>query len=64
MKTNITMYGDQELSLNFLNDEYLYRRMRACCTESRLRELADAEFTYTDDQWDELVQDWRDDQEG
>lgn len=59
MKTDITMYGEQELSLHILNTEYLYRQFTRCCDESDLQTLV-CEFTYTDEQFKELCSDLRD----
>ena len=55
-KTDLTEYGDQELSLNVLNDEYLYRQFRRCDDSQDLRQLCDC-FEYTEEQFDELVND-------
>jgi hypothetical protein len=62
MKQDITQYSDAELSLHFFNDEGLYRAMRRCYKSEQLRALADECFTYTEDQFDELVSDFVADQ--
>ena len=59
-KTDITMYGDGELSLLVLNTEYLYRRFRRCDDERDLRFLV-CEFEYTAEQFAELVADLQED---
>jgi hypothetical protein len=59
-KHDITMYGEQELSLHVLNTEYLYRRFQRCDDERDLRILV-CEFTYTEEQFAELVSDLEDD---
>jgi hypothetical protein len=62
-KQDLTEYSDSELSLHFFNDETLYRAMRRSWAESQLRAIADEVFTYTDAQFEELVEDWEADQE-
>jgi hypothetical protein len=55
--TNITDYSDQELSLMFLNDEFLYKEfMRAVIREDfgMLEEVARQFFVFTEDQLEEL----------
>ena len=57
MKTNITHYSSQELSLMFLNDEALYRDfMRAVrrSSFSNLQDIVDEFFIYDSDQLDDL----------
>lgn len=56
-KQDLTQYGEQELSLNVLNTEHLYRAFMRCDDEADLRGLVDPEFTYTDEQFEELVDD-------
>ena len=62
-KQDITMYGEQELSLHFMNTEHLYNAMRRCALASQLREAAETWFVFTEEQWEELVADWADDQD-
>ena len=55
--TNITNYSDQELSLMFLNDEFLYKEfMRAVIREdfAMLEEVAREFFVFNDEQLEEL----------
>jgi len=57
MKTDITMYGDEELSLRFSNDEALYRHLMICVkyySFKVLREIAEEVFTYTPEQLEDL----------
>lgn len=61
-KHDITMYGEQELSLHVLNTEYLYRKFQRCDDERDLRFLV-CEFTYTEEQFAELCRDLADDLE-
>lgn len=58
-----TEYGDQELSLYVYNDQALYRSARRCRDETELRDLVSEVFHYTEDQFAELVADWRADLE-
>lgn len=51
---DITRYGENELSLNVFNDEYLYN---ARLNKSYLMALISEEFIYTDEQMDVLIQD-------
>jgi hypothetical protein len=55
--TDITHYADQELSLMFLNDEFLYKEfMRAVIREdfAMLEEVAREFFVFNDEQLEEL----------
>ncbi len=55
--TDITNYSDQELSLMFLNDEFLYKEfMRAVIREdfAMLDEVAREFFVFTEDQLEDL----------
>lgn len=61
-KHDLTMHGEQELSLHVLNTEYLYRRFQRCDDERDLRFLV-CEFTYTEEQFAELARDLADDLE-
>jgi len=57
MKTDITMYGDSELSLLFLNEEPLYRDLCACVKRGLfeyLEEIVRDNFIYTPEQLDDL----------
>ena len=57
MKTDITHYADQELSLMFLNDEFLYKElMRAVIREyfAMLIDIANEFFIFNDDQLEDL----------
>jgi hypothetical protein len=56
-KQDLTQYGEQELSLHVMNTEHLYRQFMRCDDESDLRRVVDPEFTYTDEQFEELVDD-------
>ena len=51
---DLTMYGDQELSLNVFNDEYFYVERH---NRPFLIALINEEFHYTQDQMAELIQD-------
>jgi hypothetical protein len=54
---DITNYADQELSLMFLNDEFLYKQlMRAVIREdfAMLEEVAREFFVFNDEQLEEL----------
>jgi hypothetical protein len=55
--TDITNYSDQELSLMFLNDEFLYKEfMRAVIREdfAMLEEVAREFFIFNDEQLEDL----------
>lgn len=57
MKTDITHYADQELSLMFLNDESLYNDfMRAVVRKdfAMLMDTASEFFIFNDDQLEDL----------
>lgn len=57
MKTDITHYADQELSLMFLNDEFLYNDfMRAVIRKdfAMLMDTASEFFIFNDDQLEDL----------
>lgn len=54
---DITQYGEQELSLHVQNTEWLYHEFMQCEDEDDLRTLVDPEFTYTEEQFEELVDD-------
>ena len=55
---DITMYGERELSLQYLNDEPLYRDMQRSLRRGRsfdeFRQQVDEFFTYTPDQLSDL----------
>ena len=59
-KHDITMYGEQELSLLVMNTEYLYKAFLRCDDERDLRILV-CEFKYTDEQFEELCNDLEED---
>jgi len=61
-KHNITKYGSGELSLHFFNDESLYHAMGRAYDCAGLRRLANMSFTYTEEQFEELCEDWEADQ--
>jgi len=56
---NITQYSDQELSLYFSNDEYLYTQACKATEFSQLKDLANECFTFTPEQLEELEQDFK-----
>lgn len=55
-KQDLTMYGEQELSLNVMNDEYLYRQFRRCDDAADLEQLCSG-FNYSSEQFEELESD-------
>ena len=58
---DITRYGENELSLNVFNDEFLYNQaMRG--SRDYLITLIDETFEYTDEQMDVLIQDLDEDE--
>ena len=61
-RIDLTMYGDQELSLNVLNDEYLYSQFKSCDDVDDLRRMCEV-FTYSDEQFAELQSDLEDELE-
>lgn len=56
-KHDTTEYGDQELSLIVMNDEFHYNNTRRIPLRKRLREYCDEYFTYTEEQFEELCDD-------
>ena len=53
---DITQYGENELSLNVFNDEYLYNlAMRG--SRDYLIDIINETFIYTDEQMDVLIED-------
>jgi len=61
MKTNITMHGSGELSLNFQNVEPLYNGYMAAVRRGKfdyLKEIAEENFIFRQDQLDELEEDF------
>jgi len=56
-KTNCAMYGDQELSLHVLNNEFFYSATRRMIMRSQVQEFCDQFFSYTEEQLDELCDD-------
>jgi len=59
---DLTQYGEQELSLNVMNDEYLYRQFNRCDDADDLRRMCEC-FAYSDEQFAELQSDLEDDLE-
>ena len=58
---DITRYGENELSLNVFNDEFLYNQvMRG--SRDYLITLINETFIYTDEQMDVLIQDLDEDE--
>ncbi len=57
---DLTMYGEQELTLQFLKDTGLYDLACSIESPSELKDLADEFFIYTDDQLAELERDYID----
>lgn len=55
-KQDLTMYGNQELSLVVLNTEYLYRALCRCDDAEDLERLCEG-FLYTPEQFKELESD-------
>ena len=56
--TDIKHYSDQELSLLFFNDEYLYTELMKAVRRTDftiVKELCDEYFIYTKDQLDDLA---------
>jgi len=60
-KIDITMYGEQELSLHVLNTEHLYRDLLICEDDQDLRDLC-SQFKYTEEQFEELCRDREEEQ--
>jgi hypothetical protein len=57
--TDITHYSDQELSLLFLNDEFLYKELiRAvrCERFNHIKDLCDELFIYSEEQMEDLIE--------
>jgi len=55
--TDIKHYSDQELSLLFLNDEFLYRELMRAVRRNDftiVKELCDEYFIYDEDQLEDL----------
>ena len=61
-RIDLTMYGEQELSLNVLNDEYLYSQFQSCADVDDLRAMCNG-FAYSDEQFAELQSDLEDELE-
>ncbi len=57
-KKDITMHSDDELSMHFMNDEYLYDQARKASTFNEVRDLADDIFTYSTEQMNVLETDY------
>lgn len=61
--TDITHYSDQELSLMFLNDEFLYRELMRAVRRNDftiVKELCDEYFIYDEDQLEDLIDTFND----
>jgi len=61
--TDITHYSDQELSLMFLNDEFLYRELMRAVRRNDftiIKELCDEYFIYSEDQLEDLIDTFND----
>ena len=57
MKTDITEYSNEELSLYFMNDEGLYNNLQFAVRRDNfkyLESIADELFIYSDEQLDDL----------
>ena len=59
MKTDLTEYGEEELSLNVFNDEGLYLRRR----DVGFLDLINEVFIYTSEQLEELKNDLLEDED-
>ncbi|MDX1421565.1 MAG: hypothetical protein R3322_00405 [Kiloniellales bacterium] len=59
-KQNVTRYSDAELSLLVLNTEPHYREFMDCESEEELRAFVERAFIFTEKQFAELLDDWRD----
>ncbi len=60
---DITHYSDQELSLMFLNDEFLYRELMRAIRRADftiVKELCDEYFIYSEDQLEDLIDTFND----
>lgn len=55
-KQDLTMYGEQELSLVVMNDSQLYNAFMRCDDTSDLKRLCEA-FEYSAEQFEELESD-------
>lgn len=60
---DITEYSENELSLIVMNDEVLYKMRKQILRDGKISVLSDI-FKYTDEQFDVLLQDIKDDLEG
>jgi len=60
-KQDITMHSDSELSLVVMNDESLYRTFKRLHSRAAVESAASELFTYTEDQFEELITDMVDD---
>jgi hypothetical protein len=56
-KQDLSQHGEQELSLNVLNDECLYREFMRCVDKYDLAMFCDRNFIYTTEQFEELEDD-------
>jgi hypothetical protein len=60
---DIKHYSDQELSLMFLNDEFLYRELMRAIRRADftiVKELCDEYFIYSEDQLEDLIDTFND----
>lgn len=57
-KQDLTKYSDSELSLVVMNDEGLYNMRH----QQNLRHTLEEFFIFTDEQWNELEQDLKDEE--
>ena len=60
---DISHYSDQELSLMFLNDEFLYRELMRAVRRNDftiVKELCDEYFIYSEDQLEDLIDTFND----
>jgi hypothetical protein len=63
MRNDIRHYSDEELSINFMNDEGLYSILQNASSFDEIKELADELFICTLDQLDNLKETWEEEQE-
>lgn len=60
---DITHYSDQELSLMFLNDEFLYRELMRAVRQNDftiIKQVCDEYFIYSEDQLEDLIDTFND----
>lgn len=59
---NLMEYSDGELNLHVMNDEMLYKKAMRCTDEDDLKNFRiylEDFFEFSDDQWDDLANDLR-----